>query len=374
MVDLSTAEIFNAPFMLVSYSHKDQVLVREDVNALIEKGARLWIDHRSEKEENMSCADNWRAKIEEALSHPNCVGALIYISGYSFAGKATRWEHDEIFKRPHLKPIAIYTSTIDTQAHIANALSLCNSNTDYKDDTYMLDMVNQVKRFNTKDIIGILRSSHEGAIKEIEKEVRALGVISDTLLTSKKINSASKSLKNTISLGIYKDTSRQCDEFPDDDSRSSRFRRGSCEYIHTDGSVFCTKPISWRFLYTKGDGTNVFIACEVLDTCRGNEIGKFIEEFKSLAFTEAQASLIGKLRVLTSEDVSQLPPDQRPELLALPEAQRTHSWWIQEIGLLDTWRCLYKNNKPYGLGFRITLKKGFRPVIEIGSRELESLL
>ena len=60
---LNEEEIFAGSFFFVSYSHVDTDVVREDVDALINRGVRLWIDHRNENDENMSLGDDWRDKV-----------------------------------------------------------------------------------------------------------------------------------------------------------------------------------------------------------------------------------------------------------------------------------------------------------------------
>ncbi len=379
-------DVFAGPFCLVSYSHRDAEAVRDDINALINEGARLWIDHRNDDEENMTYGDNWKDKIKTALNHENCVGAFIYISPYSLAGRATQWEQEQIFGNERLKTslISINSENRDggttVKRHYKLATDLCD-----EDDSIEPIFINsdyaygirpkQEKWINPKnEEIYINRLSSEGCVTELKKVAEALGIISTEAKTKGAIYEDAREHDDgkLRTFGICKHM-EMSHITPDTKNLDGRILRGTETYLYVGGKVFSTKPLSWRLLYTRPeDDTNVFIACEVVDDYRGDRLSDFLALFKSLAFSKEEGELIGKIRIPTEADFEKA--DKCDELLRLPNEQRHRSWWIDDAGILPSWKKAYKDNAPYGQGFLLTLKKGVRPVIEISSTNVNKAL
>ena len=71
-MSLNEEKILSGNFVFISYSHKDQAAVTEDMEALLGQGVRVWFDV------NMRLGDNWAQIAEQTILHKNCVGAIFY--------------------------------------------------------------------------------------------------------------------------------------------------------------------------------------------------------------------------------------------------------------------------------------------------------
>ncbi len=380
-ISIDEARIFEGPFCLVSYSHRDKDAVYDDIKALQEKKARIWIDH-SRDSDNMTYGDNWREKIENALSHPNCVGAFIYISPYSLAGKATQWEHEQIRSRGLKYYIISMNRPGDASGtrfrkHFSAAEALCDEDDStepcYIDPTYYDNIEPKQKEWINDDVLHIRRTDSEQCSAALLEIAESYGIISTAARTKQKLDSFNKKDYSSLFIGICK--SREVsDIMPEDRERNSRFRRGGASYLCIDRRVYTTKPIEWHFLYTKPNAVHVFIADEVLGQCPWTDIDAFLRVFGETSLDDSERKLISSVRILSGEDIESTEPVQLENALKLPDDQRGLSWWVDKPGLLDAWMQTYKDNRPYGYGFLVKLAKGVRPVIEITDSDLKAIM
>lgn len=103
--DLPEAKIGDAPFLFISYSHRDAKLVLTDIVELKKHGVRLWYDR------SIIYGEEWDRKALGVLLKPNCCGVLAYLSKNSAASSSVCLElktASEKFKGQKAKMIGIH--------------------------------------------------------------------------------------------------------------------------------------------------------------------------------------------------------------------------------------------------------------------------
>lgn len=71
------AEMDNGPFVFVSYSHANHTLLQADLKRMHALKVALWYDRA------IVPSEDWYKRATTVMSHPNCVGAVFYISKQS---------------------------------------------------------------------------------------------------------------------------------------------------------------------------------------------------------------------------------------------------------------------------------------------------
>ena len=79
-------EIPKGNFIFISYSHKDEKIVEEDIREMRRRGIRVWYDA------HMRAGQNWEKIAKTIIQCPNCIGVVFYISGPSIASPNVRKE------------------------------------------------------------------------------------------------------------------------------------------------------------------------------------------------------------------------------------------------------------------------------------------
>ena len=376
---MDESAVLSGPFLFISYSHRDTEAVCEDVDQLIDRGVRAWIDHRSEEEENLALGDNWFQKVQTAINHPNCCGVVFYVSKYSLASRAIHKEQRLVREKARNESFPYYCVSIGglkMAKHFAAASMLCSDeesawyNEEYMegdDDIYAM----QRSMFNDNKIF-IPRQSGEACVDQIfEKIAVPLGAVDNegALISSLAASNIASRDTGEIVFGIYKG------EKSEPVARSvenARFTLGGCHYIHHNGEFYRGRPLKWRLLHIQ-DAVAVLICTEIVEKCPGIKVPAFLESFRTLAFTPAESAMVRKIRLFNAVDEEQLDPQEREAILVLDESQKQMYWWIDRDGIIPGWQQTYKNNKPAINGFLITRPKGVRPVIEIAAAELKKI-
>jgi len=377
---MDEATVFSGPFLFVSYSHRDAQMVREDVSQLMDMGVRVWIDHRNEKEENMSFGDDWTKKASAAIAHPNCRGAIFYISAYALASRAIQREQNLIRQRSQQGNFSYYA--VNTVAgckmakHFSQATSMCCEegspwyNEDY--DTGDDDIRTMQRSMFNNNILYIERESSAQCVQAIfDKIAMPLGAVDNegALISSLAQSKLASRDTGEIVFGIYKG---QRSEPVARSTENARFTVGRQDYIHHNNEFFVGRPLKWKLLYVH-DGVAVLLCSEVVEKCSAVNAPALLQAFRQLAFNEAENALVQSIRLLTQKDIDKIAPGEQKQILKLDETQADIYWWIDEKGILDEWKLAYKNNQLSSNGFLVTRIKGLRPVIEIKATQLQEI-
>ena len=365
--------IFSGPFIFVSYSHKDAEIVREDVEKLIDLGARVWIDHRNDEIENMSLSDNWFEKVKAAVCHPNCCGVIFYVSPYALLSKAIRREQKLVKETEGLLYYCVSVGGLPLSKHLKKAVLLSDDEDSplYDPDYYgNEDAEVMQKAMFHDDILAVLRTNSDDCVKQLLNQVAIpLGATDDQGAVMAVLEKNALASKDTgdIVLGIYKGA--KCEPV----SRmveNSRFTLKDKQYIHHNGEFFTGRPLKWKLLYIK-DSCAALICSEVLEKGSYTEIQNYLEMFANLAFSPVEAKLVRKIRLMDATDEAEIDPANRDWVLSLDVSQENLYWWVNKEGIVPQWRLTYKNNTPIPNGFLVTRPKGFRPVIEVDVNALK---
>ena len=379
-MQMDEATVFSGPFLFVSYSHRDAQMVREDVSQLMDMGVRIWIDHRNEEEENMSFGDNWIKKARAAIAHPNCRGAIFYISAYALASNAIQKEQTLVHQKSQQGDFPYYA--VNTVAgckmakHFSQATSLCceegtpwyNEEYDTGDDD-IRSM--QVRMFN-KNILHIERENSAQCVQLIyDKIATPLGAVDNAgvFISSLAQNKVASRDTGEIAFGIYK--GQQCEPVARG-TENARFSVGRQHYIHHNNTFYVGRPLKWKLMYMQ-DGMAVLLCSEVVEKCSAVDAPDLLQAFRKLAFNEEENALVQSIRLLTQKDIDRIAPEEQSRMLKLDETQANIYWWIDEKGILDEWKLTYQNDQLSPNGFLVTRIKGLRPVIEVKATDLQDI-
>lgn len=369
------AAILNGPFIFISYSHKDGEIVREDVEKLISQGVRVWIDHRSEEIENMHLSDNWFQKVKNAVLHPNCRGVIFYVSTHALLSKAIRREQRLVRDTEGLPYYCVSVGGVPMSQHMLHAVLLsANKESPLYDPNYYGNEDAEVmqKAMFHDDKLVIMRQDSDECVRQIYSKIAIpLGATDDAgaMMALLEKNSLASRDTGDIFLGIYKGTRCEPVSRP---VKNSRFSVMGKHYIHHNDEFFTGRPLKWKLLYVQGSRA-VLICSEILEKGPFTEAQAYLQVFGNLAFSPAEAGIVGKIRLMNAKDEEQIDPNRRDEVLALDASQENMYWWIDQVGAVPCWRLTYKNSKPVGNGFLVTRPKGFRPVIEVSVDDLKKI-
>ena len=373
------------PYILISYSHKDGDIVREDVENLRARGVRVWIDHRTETIENMSLSDNWYQKVEEAVKHPNCRAVIFYVSVPFLLSKSIQREQrlvrelcEKKCQDAEAKDFCYYCVSVNGKPmsdHLFEAaMESRNPASPYFDKNYYGKEPEKMQReMFDDDKLVILRENSDECVRMIYSKIAGhLGASDDVSATMEALEKISLASRDTgdIPFGIYKE-GEPCDPVARPKG-NTRFEVNGKQYIHHNGEVFATGPLQWKLMYVQ-DARAVLLCSKVLEKGPFTEVQDYLQIFEKLAFSAAEASIIEKIRLMNPQDVEWTEPVRRDAVLALDASQERMYWWIDQEGILPEWRRTYQNNKPVNNGFLVTRPKGFRPVIEVCVDDLKGI-
>ena len=363
---LNEDEIFEGNFFFVSYSHQDGDVVREDVNALINRGVRLWIDHRNENDENMSLGDDWQDKVKRAVLHPNCRGVIFYNSGAARASEAIWLEEKYTEQRKQEDPdFKHFVINIDgkTQAEIINLTfsKLVEKGIAHK---YGEASIRQQTLFGVKEesVLYHLREDSEACVEALYAKAVELGVADDKLVMVKTLEKTGLASKDSgeVCFGCYKG------EFVAKVAAQPNGRSNGA--IYQDSKAYKERKLFWRVLYVK-DGRTVMLCSEQVEQCPATNAKDALKAFAEIAFNEQERAAVKAVRLLNASD-----EENTEDGAVFDFGDEPVSWWIDEPGLIqEWWQKVYKNGGRYGHGFLKSLMKGLRPVIEVSSADLEKM-
>ena len=83
---LPQADVGEAPFLFISYSHLDSAIVVSDIVELKKHGVRLWYDA------SMISGEKWDERALGVIRQKNCVGVIVYISEHSVRSESVAKE------------------------------------------------------------------------------------------------------------------------------------------------------------------------------------------------------------------------------------------------------------------------------------------
>ncbi len=364
---LNEEEIFAGNFFFVSYSHADTDVVREDVDALINRGVRLWIDHRNENDENMSLGDDWREKVKTAILHPNCRGVIFYNSGAARASKAIwqeeEWAEERKKQDPAFKHFFINIGGKTMNDIFTDAISCAQAKQIPLD--YMQQYVRQNQMFgaSNESVLYHLRTESESCVETIYGKAVELGVADNKLVMVKTLQKTGLASKDDgeVRFGCYKGDLVSSVAASEPDGRAN----GA---IYQGGKAYKERGLFWRVLYVK-DGKTVMLCSEQVETCTALDVEDGLKAFTAAAFDGQEKAAVKAVRLLNASD-----EEYTEEKEVFDFGDEPISWWIDEPGLVENrWQRVYKNGTRYGHGFLKSLVKGLRPVIEVSSVELEKI-
>lgn len=355
---LNEEQILSNKFVFVSYSHEDSEILKEDMEALMSRGVRVWYD------EHMRLGDRWTDVAERVIQHENCVGVLFYNSPNSFISAAVQREQKMAKERLLKGGFRIWSVNIDSMSteNIIREATLLTSNF----TEYMSAMTLQVELFNS-EYLCIMRLDSANAVERIYSEIAEPYNIVDNennFMKSVKKSGYLTTTKNEITIGRYISSPYYGPEQPND-TENQRF--GSLiPLIQLDGKRYNTRDLTWQLMYVK-DGRAIMLCTYIVGQMTFEEGKKFLaQEFSRLAFTDSD-NVHGKIvaRYMTDYDVSQANEANNSAVLKLDATNGVKHWWINEDGMTEYWKKTYSDDCEYKKGFNMFFKKGVRPVIEL---------
>lgn len=377
---MTEEQILAGNFVFISFSHKDNAAVEQDVKALHARGVRVWFD------ENMHLSESWKTQASKVMTHPNCRGVIFYHSKYSFVSEPCSLER-KIAWEQHLKDetygywfVNLEGKNMDVIEQEAALLAI-NENrfahyTTARDGELFKKVRGDEKDADEKGgFLYIPRKDGAACVEEIyQKIARRQGLVDDVgsvISSLEKKGIMSKDTKG-MKFGVY--INQKYTAPLNHEGTDGRFTADNgTEYIARDNQIYTVLPLYWKLLYVEND-VAVFLCDEIIDYSKGGEDAReFLEsKFYSVAFSEEEkGKLNGRLpRLLTQEDIDK---NQTPSALALhdlPDPMHRH-WWIDADGMMQNWKMTYCNGTPYPKGFVVSVEKGIRPVIEIPTKNLQ---
>ncbi len=142
----------NAPFIFISYSHKDNDLVYPIVHTLIENQVAVWLDPK------LHGGIEWYIEVEKQLQHPHCKGVIFFISQNSMVSDAVMKELQMVSELiPDSRYFAVnllYNEESGDSIGIddyANALAITNAINKEKKDIYCRKFEKNKTYFGIRD-------------------------------------------------------------------------------------------------------------------------------------------------------------------------------------------------------------------------------
>lgn len=363
---LNEEKILSGKFVFISYSHKDEEAVKEDVGALLSKGVRAWFDV------NMRVGEKWTDIANRVLHHENCAGVIFYNSANSFVSEAVQKEQ-EITRALGHKYWAVHLDSKPTTQISMEAMNLMASKYGLADPVIskhmMQTMPEQNKMFDER-ILCFMRSDSGELVERLYNEIAVpyrLVDNEDNFLSDLKRNDDASGDTKEIKLGRYVSGEYIGPEQPTGEV-DQRFG-ASGDLMQINGKCYTTKELSWRLMYVE-DGKAVLICNKILKQATYDDGKAFLEnDFCNLAFSNNDIERYGeiKARYMNEKDVEK---NTNPNALALGFIGKLKHWWIDADGLTINWKQTYSDNICYKNGFSCLIKKGIRPVIEMSAQQL----
>lgn len=361
---LNEERILSDKFIFISYSHKDSIAVKEDMDALISRGVRVWFD------ENMRLGDDWTEIAARTISHENCVGVLFYNSANSFVSSAVQKEQALTKERADKTEFKYWSINLESKfsAQIYQE-ALTKALSESKND-YISVMQKQLEMFND-NILCILRSDSASAVSRIYEEIaipyRLADNESNFMDDIKRKNIVSEDTDELI-FGKYIDREYIGPEHADG-SEDQRF--GSANHlIQLNGKRYSSTDLRWKLLYVE-NGKAILLCTQILSQSSFYDGERFLKNiFPKIAFSAEETKKMGEAipRFMTLADATKAQNAHQSSSLKLTEEKELVHWWIDEEGLTKYWKQTYSRDFHYAKGFSVFVKKGIRPIIEIPAK------
>lgn len=365
-MSLIEEKILSGKFVFISYSHRDKDAIKEDMDALLKLGVRVWFDV------NMRLGEDWSEIAARILAHENCIGTIFYNSANSFVSPACQIEQKIVYAKAVEGNFKYWSVNLDekpTPNILAESLPRALAN---GQDTYMSAMSRQMEMFNEK-ILCIMRSNSPTTVDRIYNEIAVpfrLVDNEDNFMEEAKRASMTSEDSRDISLGRYID----CEYYGPEQAVGNEDQRfgSALNLIQLKGKRYTTRPLKWRLIYVE-DGKAVLLCRSVLAQTTFLDGEAFLKgSFAKVAFTREEIERFGPIsvRYMNAADIARSEVSHTESALALADGGRLAHWWIDENGLTVNWKQTFSNDFHYKKGFSIFIKKGLRPVIEISAQKI----
>ena len=340
-------KILAGNFLFVSYSHKDEDVIKEDVKALQEKGVRVWFDI------NMRTGDEWEEIAEKIIAHPNCKGVLFYNSEHSLVSEAVKLEREHTQARMKIDPDFNYWAV-----HLVDkSIEDFNRELARTAPSIYFEALSLIMQMFKQDRLYITRTDSEQCVKKIIDDIaRPKEMVDD-------IGDVTKICFGAFAGEEYKVPLKH-------ESPNERFVANGREYISHNNQLYNLSPLYWTPLYSE-NSVVVFLCDKIIGYSQGGEYAEdFLENVVyKIAFSDKEKKMLkSKPRLLTLEDIkkTQSNIESQSEFVF-----RKNHWWIDSPGLLENWQKTCCNGKINQNGFIINVDKGIRPVIEITAEQVK---
>ena len=366
---LNEEKILANRFVFISYSHKDGDAVREDMEALIARGVRVWYD------EHMRLGERWTEIAERTIRHENCIGVIFYNSANSFLSNAVQKEQVLARDRLNEEDFRIWSVHMNGKQTPDICMEALASAGDTMRAYFNGPMELQKKLFND-EYLCILRKDSPTTVERIYSEIaEPYHVVDNEDNFMEDALKSKRSSRDTdeLALGRYMSAEYYGPEQPSDQT-DQRFGAHKT-LIQFKGKRYNTKILHWRLMYVK-DGRAALLCTRILDQ-KTFEDGRELlaSSFCRVAFDESDGVHDFKgitARYLTAADVEGMRDANTLEALTLAERGERVHWWIDEDGITEYWKQTYSDDFLYRKGFSIFIKKGIRPVIEVPATLFQS--
>ena len=366
---LNEEMILSGKFVFISYSHRDEEIVKEDMEKLLSLGVRVWYDV------NMRVGKDWTEIASRVLHHPNCAGVIFYNSPHAFVSSAVQREQ-EITRELGLEYWSVNLDGKSTPEISFGAMNLLSQRYGPADPAFAAYMQEnypkQISMFNP-NIICYMRADSKALVDRIYSELAvSYGLVDneDNFITELQKKEMASRDKGEIILGRY-----ICSEYigpeqakTNDDSRFGEEKN----LIQLNGKRYNTKELGWKLMYVE-NGIAVLLCTRILTQSSFFQGQAFLDlAFPQITFLDEEREKTGfiRARYMTLADVEKCKNVNNESSLLLGENSALKHWWIDEKGLALNWKQTYSDATQYEKGFSCLIKKGIRPVIEISARDL----
>lgn len=288
-VFFSAEEVVKAPFLFISYSHKNKPLVEDMARYLLDQGVRLWYDV------DLVTGDDWNERVISLITHQNCNGVIFVCSPAAYVSANIHREREAALEAQAQRGTGKYPLFVVNVCDSADEGSymriLKTTFEGLQADT--LDIVFPIKHFRTlMQIIGkdpICQKTADAfwkdqLLSDIDRVVKQ--VVDKGGVALEQMQKVAGYSGLVITLGNY------------------------------DG------PLKWQLLGKEGEN-GLFLLQSPLPETYGTQIETWLNgDFLRSAFSEAEAAeLVEPIRLLTKAEFTTYATE-------IPRADT--AWWLRD--------------------------------------------
>lgn len=320
----SAQEVVKAPFLFISYSHKNKPLVEDMARYLLDQGVRLWYDV------DLVTGDDWNEMVVSLITHENCSGVIFVCSPAAYVSANIHREREAALKTQAQRGTGkyrLFSVNVCDNADEGSYMRMLKTTFDGL-QADALDIVFPMEHFQTlMQLIGtdpICQKTANAAwmdnlMKDIERSAKP--VVDKGGIALEQMQKAAGYSGLVIALGNY------------------------------DG------PLKWQLLDREGD-RGLFLLQTPLPPAYGNGVEAWLNgDFLRHAFSDAEAAeLVGPIRLLTKAEFVAYAAD-------IPRADT--AWWLRDyVGARQA--VVLDDGTLSAMGaLNQQLKRGIRPVITL---------